>query len=327
MTQLHFFDSHDRPPTAARLGPRLRALAEQGVFFGTSSWKYPGWIGEIYAEERYLVRGAFSERRFAAESLAEYAQTFPLVGADFTFYQFPERSVWRRLFGGVPDSLRFAFKVPEDITVAIWPGHTRYGDRAGRSNPAFLDAALFAGRFAAELEPYRDRVAALMFEFGAFPRAIFPTPGAFLDRLEPFLAALPQGFRHSVEIRNPEFLQPEYFATLAAHNVAHVFNAWTRMPELPELLARPDAFTADFTVARALLRHGRPYEHAVALFEPYRLVQEPNDAGRAALAELAERGRRRRKPTFLLVNNRYEGNAPATIEAVLDRLDPPAHGG
>jgi uncharacterized protein YecE (DUF72 family) len=187
-------------------------------------------------------------------------------------------------------------------------------------NPAFLDAPLFAGRFAAELEPYRDRVATLIFEFGTFPKAAFPTPGAFLDRLAPFLEALPAGFRYSVEIRNPEFLVPDYFATLAARNVAHVINAWTRMPEPAEQIALPGASPADFQVARALLRRGRPYEQAVAMFEPYRLIQEPHEPGRAALAALADRGRRLRKPTFLLVNNRYEGNAPATIEAVVDAL-------
>ena len=37
-------------------------------------------------------------------------------------------------------------------------------------------------------------------------------------------------------------------------NVAHVFNAWTRMPALAEQVAISDTFTADFTVCRALLQ-------------------------------------------------------------------------
>jgi hypothetical protein len=32
----------DRPPPAARLASRLRALADRGLYFGTSSWKYEG---------------------------------------------------------------------------------------------------------------------------------------------------------------------------------------------------------------------------------------------------------------------------------------------
>ena len=44
-----------------RLGPKLRALAEQGVYFGTSSWKYEGWLGSIYTPERYFTRGKLSK--------------------------------------------------------------------------------------------------------------------------------------------------------------------------------------------------------------------------------------------------------------------------
>lgn len=323
MTQLSLFDSHDPPPPqAARLAPRLRALAERGIYLGTSSWKYPGWIGTIYNADRYTARGRFRERKFRAECLAEYARTFPLVGGDFSFYTFPTRDQWRRLFGGTPDTLLMAPKVPEEITVPVWPRHARYGDRAGQANPRFLDADLFAGHFARPLEPHRDRVAALMFEFGSYARSTFATPAAFLARLGPFLARLPGGFRYAVEVRNPELLAAPYFATLAAHNVAHVFNAWTRMPELSDQVALPGALTADFIVARALLRKGRAYEQAVQLFEPYERVQEPDPRGREALRVLADEGRRRRMPTFLLVNNRFEGHAPTTIEAIAAGLGP-----
>ena len=52
----------DFPPQAARLAPKLSALAVQGIYFGTSSWKYEGWLGSIYREDRYLTaRQAFQE--------------------------------------------------------------------------------------------------------------------------------------------------------------------------------------------------------------------------------------------------------------------------
>jgi hypothetical protein len=35
----------------------LAALAGEGVFIGTSSWKYPGWRGQLYDEDRYVWRG------------------------------------------------------------------------------------------------------------------------------------------------------------------------------------------------------------------------------------------------------------------------------
>jgi len=73
----------------ARLSAKLTALASENIFIGTSSWKYEGWIGQIYSRDRYLARGKFSQKRFQAECLSEYASTFPIVCGDFSFYQFP----------------------------------------------------------------------------------------------------------------------------------------------------------------------------------------------------------------------------------------------
>ena len=132
------------------------------------------------------------------------------------------------------------------------------------------------------LEPYRDRVAALIFEFGTFAKSTFPKPADFFAQLDPFLGAVPKAFRYSVEIRNPEYLGPDYFSLLLRTDTAHVFNAWTRMPELLDQIAMPGAFTADFTVVRALLKKGRAYEQAVKAFQPYEHIQEPNPVPRGA---------------------------------------------
>jgi uncharacterized protein YecE (DUF72 family) len=319
MPQLTFFDT-DRPEQAGRLAPKLRALAAQGIYFGTSSWKYEGWLGSIYAPERYRVRGNFSRKKFETECLAEYAETFPVVGGDFSFYQFPSPDYWLRLFADSPRALRFGFKVPEEITVATWPTHARYGTRAGRTNESFLDVTHFERHFARLLEPYRDRVATLMFEFGTFPKSAFKTGADFSARLDQFLGALPTGYRYAVEIRNPEYLTPDYFTMLAAHNVAHVFNAWTRMPALGDQVSLPGAFTADFAVVRALLRRGRNYADAVERFQPYRETQEPDFAARDAMVTITKSARGERKDALVFVNNRLEGNAPSTIEAVVEKL-------
>ena len=77
-----------------------------------------------------------------------------------------------------------------------------------------------------------------MFEFGAIARSTFARPEEFYERLGPFLGELPPGFRYAVEVRNPEYLGAEYFSMLHARNTAHVFNAWTRMPELLEQIAK-----------------------------------------------------------------------------------------
>lgn len=298
------------------LSARLAALAPQNIFIGTSSWKYEGWLGQIYSTNRYTTRGRFSQKRFNDECLSEYAETFPIVCGDFSFYQFPSPEYWRKLFGSAPATLQFAFKVPEDVTVKQFPRHPRYGPRAGDDNSSFLDATLFQSGLLDLLTPYRPRVAALILEFSAFPKYCYPDVAAFLQELDPFLAALPPSFRYAIEIRNPDFLSPEYFACLRGHGVAHVFNAWTRMPEIGAQLHLRDAYTADFTVSRALLRRGRPYEEAVAKFSPYREVQDPNPETRDALRLLIRRARERHEPSYIFVNNRLEGNAPQTIEAI-----------
>jgi uncharacterized protein YecE (DUF72 family) len=199
-------DDQELPPQAARLAPLLRAQAQAGVFWGTSSWKYDGWLGSIYTPKLYETRGKFSKKKFEETCLAEYAKTFPIVCGDFAFYQFPTADYWQRLFDSTPSTFSFAFKVPETITVPKWPTHARYGMKAGKVNEHFLDAKLFESLFAERLKPYVERVKALLFEFGTFPKTIFPAAIDFFSRLDPFLASLPLEFRYSVEIRNPEYL-------------------------------------------------------------------------------------------------------------------------
>jgi uncharacterized protein YecE (DUF72 family) len=184
-------------------------------------------------------------------------------------------------------------------------------------NESFLNAALFDSGFLELLRPYRRQVAILIFEFGGFSRRTYEQVGEFVAELDPFLAALPLDFRYAVEIRNEGFLGVEYFACLRRHGVAHVLNGWTRMPEIGEQMAMPDVYTADFTVARALLRRGRAYAEAVEKFSPYTQVQDPNPSTRQALRQLAARARERNEPSYIFVNNRLEGNAPETIRAIL----------
>jgi uncharacterized protein YecE (DUF72 family) len=302
----------------AGLASRLRALANEGIFIGGSSWKYEGWLGQIYTRGRYLSRGRFSPKLFEAECLREYAETFPAVCGDFAFYQFPTEEFWRKLFAQVPPGFRFAFKAPEQITCKVFPEHARYGQQAGVENEAFLNAHIFREMFLRPLAPYRDKTALVIFEFGAFSRKSFADLPEFLDRLDPFLASLPPEFRYAVEIRNPEFLDKDYFSCLRSHRAAHVYNAWSRMPELRQQMAIPDSMTADFLVCRALLRFGRTYEQAVAAFQPYTEIRDPNPEARESMRVLIDRARENRQFLFLFVNNRLEGNSPLTILAVVE---------
>lgn len=203
-------------------------------------------------------------------------------------------------------------KVPEEVTAEVFPKHARYGPRAGSRNESYLNADAMRALFLEPLEPYASRLGPLIFEFGARGRS----PREFSAALDPFLARMPEGFLYAVEVRNREYLQPRYFDCLRAHGVAHVMNAWTRMPVLSEQIALP--LTADFTVVRALLRQGRAYEEAVHKFEPYDRIQDENPEGRDALRAVIKRMREERRAAYIFVNNRFEGNSPETIRAVVE---------
>lgn len=301
------------------LAEKLRALTRENIYIGGSSWKYEGWLGQIYSRERYLSRGRFSRQAFERECLREYAETFPIVCGDFAFYQFPTDDFWRKLFAQTPPEFRFAFKVPEQITCRVFPAHARYGPQAGRENEEFLNARVLQEMFLKPLATYRERTAVLIFEFGTFKWRAFEDLPAFLDRLDPFLSALPPEFRYAVEIRNAEFLAPDYFSCLRNHGVAHVYNAWSRMPELGRQIAIPDSATADFLVSRALLRFGRSYEQAVETFQPYSEIRDPNPETRAAMRHLIGRAKEKKETLFMFVNNRLEGNSPLTILSLVEK--------
>ena len=51
---------------------------------------------------------------------------------------------------------------------------------------------------------------------------------------------------------------------------------------------------------------------------PYDQVKDENPAGRDALRALIRRMREERRTTLIFVNNRFEGNAPTTIQAIAE---------
>ncbi len=296
------------------------ALAADGVYIGTSSWKYPGWLGQLYSNDRYTWRGDFSQARFERSCLGEYAEVFKTVCVDAAYYKFPDERYLNSLISQVPADFLFAFKVTDQLTIKHFPKLPRFGERAGTDNGDFLNAALFKSAFLEPCEPYRRNIGLLMFEFSHFYPGDFERGRDFVGALDRFLDQLPGGWRYGVEIRNRAFLHPEYFAMLARHGVAHIYNSWQDMPSLEEQLGLPGNRTAQgFFGARLLLKPGRKYEEAVKLFGPYDRIKEPYPEGRAAGTKLVQEARRAGGKTkgFIYVNNRFEGNALETIAAII----------
>lgn len=301
-------------------------LAARNVFIGTSSWKYPGWAGLLYDEQRYLYRGKFAESRFERDCLDEYAQVFRTVCVDAGYYKFPSPEYIAGLCSQVPEGFRFVFKVTDEITARTFPKLDRHGNKGGQRNPHFLDAELFRAAFLASCEKHREKIGLLIFEFSHFHPRDFERGREFVEMLDAFLSQLPPGWQYGVEVRNKSLLHADYFAMLKRHAVAHVMNNWTHMPSVAEQWRMPGVLTTDFTAARFLLKPGRTYEQAVHSFSPYNSTKDVNEEARKAAAAVVEHVVEAMTPaksrrSFLLVNNRLEGNALFTILAVLTMLN------
>jgi uncharacterized protein YecE (DUF72 family) len=214
----------------------------------------------------------------------------------------------------------FGFKVTDTVTIKKFPNLERYGNLAGKPNEKFLDAEIFVKAFLKPCETIRSSVGLLMFEFSRFWPTDYEHGREFVADLDKFLGQLPGGWPYAVEMRNRNWLKPEYFECLARHQVTHVFNSWEAMPPVSEQMAMQGSRTnPDLTAARFLLKPGRKYEEAVKTFQPYDSIKEEipdaRAAGRALVAEGKVSGANRR--TFIFVNNRLEGNALGTIAAMM----------
>ena len=289
------------------------------IRFGTSTWTYEGWQGQVYQK-------AYKKTNFARECLGEYCQylyngepLFRTVGNDSTFYRPPTVNQLRHYLTQIPEDFQMCFKVWEELTIPTFSSHPRYGVKAGQANPRFLDAGLFKELV---LSPYREagfgsNTGPFLFEFqrhGMLARD-------FVDKLDNFFAQLPRDFSYAVEIRNSGMLGSLYRDMLAGHGVAHVYNHWSYMPAIAEQHRKMEAFTAPFIVLRLLTPLKMSYEAAKKRAEPYtKIVGELTDMRKEAVVLIKDAIGQNRK-AYVLVNNRLEGNAPLTVQALVDHLD------
>jgi uncharacterized protein YecE (DUF72 family) len=290
------------------------------VRFGTSTWTYEGWKGQVYLMD-------YPKSSFTKQCLSEYwrfphngAPLFRTVGNDSTFYRPPTSAQLRAYRDQMPEHTEMCFKVWEDITVPVFASHPRYGVKAGKPNPRFLDAQLFKDLV---MTPFReaqfqDCTGPFLFEF---QRHHLSTE-EFTSRLDDFFTQLPNEYKYAVEIRNAGLLGPEYRKVLEAHGVAHVYNHWSYMPSLADQHKRmQETFTAPFTVLRLLTPLKMSYADAKKRAAPYtKIVTELPEMRRDTVA-LIRRSITQAKPAYVLVNNRSEGNAPKTVQGLAEMLE------
>jgi hypothetical protein len=80
------------------------------------------------------------------------------------------------------------------------------------------------------------------------------------------------------------------------------------------------SFTAPFTVLRLLTPLKRSYEAAKKRAEPNMEIVEELPEMRRDTVELVRRAVTDNRSVYALVNNRAEGNAPLTIQGLVDQL-------
>lgn len=263
-----------------------------------------------------------TEKEFEANSLEEYAEQYTAVGIDHTFYAWPGLKTITKYNEQTPDHFKFAFKATEKVSILKYPNISRYGKDAGKANEGFLNASLFLENFLPAIESIQSKVGVIMFEFSHFYPGSISSGKEFVDRLGAFLGAIRKecALPLAVEIRNQTWLKDPYFAMLEKNQVGHVYNSWTKMPAIGEQLEASRKFTEPQYTSRLLLEPGTKYEEAVEAYAPYEKIQNPLPRVRKDTVKLIIEAIKRKKPAYILVNNRCEGCAPKTIEMILEEI-------
>lgn len=158
----------------------------QNVFVGTSGYNYPEWRGTFYPEK-------FSTNKM----LAYYAERFPTVEINYTFYRMPTEKLLAGWASGTPEHFTFTLKAPRRIT------HDAKLQRCEDLLQSFCRTAKTLG----------PKLAVLLFQL---PPNFKKDAGV----LRAFVDLLPEGTRAAFEFRHASWLDEETFATLRARNVA-----------------------------------------------------------------------------------------------------------
>ncbi len=309
----------EEQPTLFKLPPRVveaaaahaehRALREQlaaGLRLGTMSWSFPGWRGLVYGDSA-------DPKLLADAGLTAYSR-HPLLGTveiDRSFYEPLPARYFEALTQQVPSDFRFLVKAHEDCSLVRFPGHARYGKKQGQDNARFLDASYATDAVVGpSVEGLGAKLGAILFQF---PPQDPGTPSEFAEKLFGFLQRLPRGVAYAVEIRNAELFTPAYANALESAGALHAHNVWGNMPSvlqqarlIPPAARRP-------LIVRWLMRRGDDYEGARSRFLPFSRLVEPDFTNRRDIATLLAKALAHDVPAFVVVNNKAEGCAPATI--------------
>jgi len=256
------------------------------VRIGTCGWSYKEWSGVFYPAG--LSAGDF---------LGYYAERFQVVEVDSTFYRSPSRKMVEGWRDRTPAGFGFSLKVPQTIT------HEKM----------LLDCRAEVGSFLTAARILEEMLLCCVLQFGYFNRSKFATLDAFLERLDPFLAAWPADVPVAVEVRNKAWMVPALGDCLRRHNAVWVLPDQKWMPSPLSLVEKLDVVTGPFAYVRLL----GDREAVDALTPTLDHIVLDRSAEVAADAE-AIRRLRERVPVLAFVNNHFAGYAPETLRQLAE---------
>lgn len=251
------------------------------ILIGCSAWSFEDWVGTFYPEG--MRPGDF---------LPYYADRFPIVEADSTFYRPPTPGMVRGWRDRTPAGFKFALKVPRAIT------HEKQLRDCRDNVEEFVSAIL----------PLGDKLMVALLQLGYFNRGSFASLADFLEILDPFLAAWPHDkVPLALETRNPRWVGPELVEVLKRHHTALTLTEQSWMPRPKQIAETLDVVTGPLGFVR-LLGDREGIEKITTTWE--RIVIDRS----AELAETAEviKAISRRVPVVVFTSNHYAGNSPET---------------
>ena len=156
------------------------------TLIGTSGWQYPDFSERFYPE--YLEK---------TDQLSYYAQKFPTVEINNTFYQLPKVEIIQKWVGQTPDDFVFSVKASRYIT------HMKNLLEPEETLPNFFD----------RIAHFKEKCGPILFQLP-------PNWQINLERLENFLDHLPEEHQYTFELRNETWFTEETYALLRKHNAA-----------------------------------------------------------------------------------------------------------
>lgn len=305
--------------------PALLALARElpaRLRLGTSSWTYPGWDGLVWD-------GAYADATLSKNGLAAYAQhpLFRAVSIDRSFYRPLTASQYARYAAQVPDDFRFVVKAPSAVCDALVRNEN---GRGMKTNPLFLNPRVAVHEFVQPaLDGLGHKLGALVFQFSPLPGELLGRLPEVLQKLHTLLQALPplqptapDGVV-AVEVRDRDFLGPEFAAVLRSTGATYCLGLHAKMPTMAEQLPMLRALWPGPMVCRWSLNtlHGAyGYEEARQIYSPYNQLVDVDLATRDALTKVVRATTAAGHNAFVTVNNKAEGCAPLSVRALAESL-------